>query len=482
MVRSREHGPARPEATRRRGPVDPRQMAAAILARIDTEKSYADRLLDTWLGRSELDGRDRALVTELVYGTLRQRDRLDFYLGKYARKPIAALPIDMQWLLRCAAYQLTAMRVPAHAAVGQAVRLVKTRFAGLAPVANAILRHLATDVETGQLQDPVAASADPATGLSIAASQPLWLIRRLLAELGENETRAWVQAHQNAPHIGLRVNTMRASRDTLAQRLRASGAEIEEPAQFPDGLWAQKLGSVRNAPGFEEGDFSVQDLAAQLIGRMIPVRAGMVLLDACAAPGGKATHLAELSRDQAHIVAIDNRPGKLALIERAAQRLHLTCIDTVCADAGEPAALTQVLRDRGHSQVDVALIDAPCSGLGTLRRHPELRRRTEADLPSLCAIQDRLLDNVATAVAPGGDLVYAVCTVTREEGPERIAAFLTQHQEFSLGTPEEPALEAFLESFPDVSGGKILRTWPQRHGCDGFFAALLKRRPEALAP
>lgn len=451
-----------------------RRVAQQVLVRIERDAAYGERALDAALRRVELDPRDRALATELVYGTLRRERYLDWILDHLLRKPIAGLASPIRAALRLGAYQLIETRVPARAAVNESVALVGAGAAPLRALVNAVLRRLATLVDTGALPSPRDELADPIEALALVASQPTWLLRRIDGALGREAVEHWVEAHRQAPPLHLRV-TRRGQRDAMVERLTEAGLRVETPPAFPDGLIVHQAGAVPSLPGFAEGELVVQDLAAQLMARVASPPPRSLVLDACAAPGGKSAHLAELVADGGNVVALDIHPGRVRLIAETAERLRLVNLHAAVADARDPAALLAQIEPFGRKSVDVALVDAPCSGLGTLRRHPELARRAEGQIAELCRLQDDILDAVAALLAEGGILVYVVCTVTREEGTDRIAALLQRHPELTLETPSDPVLVPFLEPWDKSDTARILRTWPHRHGSDGFFAARLRR-------
>lgn len=447
--------------------------------RVLRDHAYADRALDAALERSGANERDRALATELVYGTLRHQQRLDFQLGQLATRPLRKLHPVVLVALRLGAYQVLETRIPGPVAVHETVSLLHGQHRYAAGFCNALLRRLATLHERGELPRVEDVHDDPLDVLAIEGSHPHWLVRRIARERGLDEARAFVAANNQTPPLAIRVNRLRASREDVAKELVEAGAEVDLPTFFPEGLLARGAGSVRSIEGFRAGKLSVQDLGAQLIGELAGPAPGSLVLDACAAPGGKSCHLAELMDDEGCVVAVDLHPGRTRLIADNAARLGLDIVVPIAADATDAALLRERIQQAtGRAQVDLALVDAPCSGLGTLRRNPELRSRPESAIALVTKLQDALLDSIAGLVAPNGVLVYAVCTVTREEGVERIEAFLARHPDFQPDWPEHnPALEPFRATH-ESNGVRwsYLQTWPHKHDVDGFFAARLTRR------
>lgn len=449
-----------------------RRAALDVLVRVDRDGAYADRALDAVLRRrTSFSGRDKALVTELVYGTLRHCIYIDFILGRLATRPLRKTPAQVRNALRMGAHQILNMRVPSHAAVNETVNLVRGSHRSATGFVNAMLRKIATYQKEGQLPEPD--DGDPIEALAITGSHPEWLLHEVEKRQGIEETRALVEANNQTPPLMLRVNRMRGNRDAVARELREAGFEVDVPSFLPDGLEVRGAGHIPEVAAFREGRCSVQDFAAQMVTVLAEPQPGLTLLDACAAPGGKSCHAAELMGDEGRVFAFDIHPGRTRLIHDNAERLGLKTIQTVALDASDRESLHHELLRLEAETVDLAVVDAPCSGLGTLRRHPELRLRKETELPSLLRLQSQLLESVAPRVKPGGRLVYSVCTVTRAEGIERIRDFLSRHSEFE---PSWPELPAFKPMRVEHEGIPCLETWPHRHGVDGFFAVRLDRK------
>lgn len=437
--------------------VSPRLVALRVLERVEHEGAFANLALDAACTDAELSPRDAALATELTYGLLRRRNVLDRALAPFIRSGWQSLEPQVRNVLRLGAYQLLYTRIPPHAAVAETVNAAKR--AGLYRVAglvNAVLRRLAAQGPPPPL-DP---KADPKAWLELEGSLPDWVAESLLDALGPEEAVAFVEAINRPAKASLRVNVRRVGREALRRRLEEElpDATIEPSAWAPAGLLVERGGSLPRHPAFEEGLFSLQDEAAQLVVHLAGDVAGLRVLDCCAAPGGKSCHLAELGAKE--VVAMDRNTRKVRRIEEEAARLGLETIEAEVGDA-------TVAMPKG--KYDLVLVDAPCSALGTLRRHPEVRYRVEReDVERLAKTQAQILDRAAEAVKRGGILIYAVCTFTREEGPEQVEAFLARNPRF------EPApLEA---ATPWAEEGWRLRTWPHREGMDAFFAARLRAR------
>lgn len=394
-------------------PLGAREVARRVLDRVDKGGAWATLALDAELARSGLDERDRRLAAELAYGVLRSRARVDRALAAHA--DLGRTPPKVRTALRVAAYQLLFLdRVPAYAAVDDAV--AAARAAGgqkLAGFANAVLRKLA---KAGEPPLP----ADGRARLEIEHSLPAWIVDELAATADPAQLPAIAAAFGAPPPLVARTNLRRTTRDALAEELRGQGVTATPVERVPSALVLDGAGDPAKNPAFVAGRWTVQDTGAQLVGHVAAPRAGMRILDACAGVGGKSTHLAELADDRAPIDAADQSQTKLALCADTARRLGLASITTRVCDLTDPSA---PLADA----YDLIVLDAPCSGLGVLRRHPDAKWRLQPDsVPRLAALQRQLLDAVVRRLAPGGTLVYSVCTFTRAEGPEQVAALVAR--------------------------------------------------------
>ncbi len=422
--------------------------------------AYADGALERELGRAALPPADRALATELAYGAIRQRRLLDAWLDQLGKLPAERQPPKLRWLLHLGLYQLLhSDRIPPSAAVNTTVELAKAGgLARLAPVVNGLLRALLRARDSGQaLPAAVAAAADPATALALRHSLPDWLAQDLLRWRDPAQAEAFGQACNSSPGLDLRVNGRTSTRAAVQASLAQVGVEAMPIAGLPHGLsLVGRSGDLRHLPGYDEGHWCVQDRTAQRIAPLLDPRPGQRILDACAAPGGKSTHLAELMDDQGLVLALDRAEARLRRVERNAERLGLQCIRTACGDAATLGERQPELR--GH--FDGILLDAPCSGLGTLARHADARWRIEpAAIEGLVQLQRQLLQGLWPLLQPGGRLVYATCTVHPRENVELVEAFCAQQP--------DAALLQHWQSWPGELDG----------GGDGFFAAVLDRAP-----
>jgi 16S rRNA (cytosine967-C5)-methyltransferase len=372
--------------------------------------------------------------------------------------------------LRVGAYQILFLdRVPAYAAVNETVDACKRAGGeGAGRLANALLRRLS---ERGEPPLPDR-DADPRGWLVEAAGLPAWLAALLIAERGAPAALAFADAVGGPSPLALRANALRATRDDVRARLLAErpDAAVQPSPIAPDGLLARQLDAPASSAAFAEGLFAVEDTGAQVVVELAGARPGERILDACAGLGGKSAHLAALAGNEARITAADLAPSKLSEARVAFGRLNVTGVATVVAD------LTKPFPEAG-ARFERVLLDAPCSGLGVLRRHAEaLLRRSAEDLPRLAAQQRRMLDTVAPLVAEGGTLTYSVCTFERAECEDVVDAFLAAHPEYRIDAPAGAAGRVPWERLTDGRG--FVRTWPERDDADAFFAArLLRWRP-----
>ncbi len=444
-----------------------RAVALETLLAVESRDVLADDALETAGHRARLDARDRALALELVYGVLRRQNTLDWRLDQVATKPMAKLPAFVRTTLRLGAYQLLHLdKIPPSASVHQSVSLAKARgVSGHWPgFVNAVLRAL-TRTPAPPWPDR---EADPVLALSVQYSCPSWLTERWLARFGVDGAEALCRATTVIPPLTIRVNTLKTTRETLAGRLAESGYEVRPTRISPVGLTLDKCGPVAELPLFREGAFYVEDEAAQLIAPIVDPRPGELVLDACAAPGGKTTYLASLMQNHGTIIAVDKSDARLRLLEENCLRLGVAIVRAVRADAA--TGLPKELRERPFDRI---LVDAPCSGLGVLRRHPEGKWRNAAGaLTRHQTAQRNLLHSVSRLLRPGGILVYSTCSSEPEENEQVIDRFCKEHKEFRRESVA-PWLPQPGLSF--VTGRGELSTARNDDSLDMFFAARLRK-------
>ena len=431
--------------------------------RVETTEAFADVLLAHRLAETALAPADRSLATRLVFGTLAWQGRLDHHLRGLVRTSLERLDPPVLVALRAGLYQLLFLRVPAYAAVDSSVRIVRhTAGKGAAGLANAVLRRAAANAGDLALPEP----SDPMERLAVEWSHPRWLVERWAAQFGVEELPRLLAANNEHGRTTLRANTLRTTPAALREELTAAGVDATPGRWSPDALVVEAgAARVRALPAYRCGQTTFQGEASQLVTSLIGVAPGARVLDACAAPGGKTTHIAERIGAGGLVVALDVRPAGARHIAADAARLGAVTVHAAAGDARRPPLA---------GLFDAVLVDAPCSGLGTLRRHPELRwRRRPQDIGRLATLQLEMLRGVAGFVRPGGVLVYSVCTLTREENENAIAAFLAVEPRFGV-EPPAPYLPESAAEVVDEDG--FMRTLPHRHDLDGFFAARLRAR------
>nr|WP_327049808.1 16S rRNA (cytosine(967)-C(5))-methyltransferase RsmB [Geotalea daltonii] len=444
---------------------NPRSAAFEILLRIDKERSYADILIDRELSAGALQGPDRGLLTELVYGVLRRQATLDHIIRRFSSQRLERLERSVLLLLRIGLYQMFYLdRVPVSAAVNETVKLAKVLVPRASGFINAVLRN--ADRERDHISYPDR-EKDPAAYLATVYSHPVWLAAAWIGQLGLDEAEMLARAMAEPPAITVRTNTLKTTRQQLMEILSAEGVQCETGRFSPMAIRINLSGSVSRLKSFRDGLFFVQDESSQLAAMFLGPQAGERVLDACAAPGGKSTQLAQLMGDRGEILACDVIGRKLKLVDENAARLGISSIRTVLLDTARP------LKSLERSPLDRILLDAPCSGLGVIRRNPEGKWwKSAADVIDLAKGQRALLENLAGHLRSGGSLLYATCSTAVEENEAVIEAFLSRHDEF--------VIEDLRLLFPDLAElftpAGFFRAWPHRHGMDGFFAARLKKK------
>lgn len=441
---------------------NPREVACSVLLKIRKEGCYADRLMDGELAGGHLSGADRGLFAELVFGVLRRQGTLDHILSVLLTQPLAKLDPSALILLRVGLYQLVYLdRIPESAAVNESVNLAKKLLPRASGLVNAVLRNYLRRKDSIPFPDPVSASVEY---IAARHSHPLWLVQQWIGQLGENEAEKLAEASSRQPPLTLRVNTLRISRDDLRQRFSDSGIQAASCRVSPHGIqvagWRH---AVHGLPGFREGLFTVQDEASQLAGLLLDPRPGERILDACAAPGGKTTHLAQQMGDCGELLAMDISKSKLSLVRETAGRLGISIIQTRVADLLDGTSLPKGAFDR-------VLLDAPCSGLGVIRRNPEAKwRLTPMDIARLAESQHKMLNNAIAMLKPGGRLLYSTCSTSRQENEDVLHVFLSRRDDCVLEN-----LNGCFSSWRELFTTEgMMRTWPHRHAMDGFFAARL---------
>jgi 16S rRNA (cytosine967-C5)-methyltransferase len=461
-----------------------RAIALSLLVESVKSEEGVDVLLDRALARCSFDSRERALTVEITYGVLRRLATIDWRLEPVLEKPLPRLPVAVQMLLRLGAYQLLFLdRIPQSAAVNESVNLARA-FAGTlgrdwSGFVNAVLRALLRHPP----QPWPSMDLDASQGLALRYSVPGWLSRRWVERLGVASAEMACEGVSVAPPFTLRVNHLITTRDTLLETFAQLGIAAKPTSVSPFGILIEDGGSVPSLPGFHEGSFYVEDEAAQLIPPLLDPQPGDIVLDACAAPGGKSTHLADLMHNKGIIYAVDRKGARLELLRSNCHRLGVQIVVPIVGDIRQPREWVPTIETAespsvkkpkvADLSVDRILVDAPCSGLGVLRRHPEAKwRKDERALPRHQALQCQILEAVAPCLRPGGVLVYSTCSTEPEENEQVIERFCRAHAEFqreSVVSWLPPAAQRF------VTEQGAFSTVGNQFSMDGFYAARLRK-------
>jgi len=455
-------------------PAGPRSAALSLLLRVELDGAYLNRVLDGFVKEhGRWDRRDINLVNELCWGVMRHRGTLDFYLRQVSTRPLRDIDTHVLYALRMGLYQLMYLdRVPQHAAVGESVELVKPHGEAQARFVNAVLRSFMRRRE--DLDRPQSLE-ETNVRLSATHSAPLWLVKQSRRDIRCRHPHlddaavedalvqrlAWISQRAG---VTLRTNTLRISREALLEMLLQAGIDARPGTYAPEAILLAAGTAITDLPGYDDGLWMVQDEGSMLVPHLAGVQPGMRVLDVGAAPGGKTTHMAQLMDNRGDLIALDVSTARLPLIHQNALRLGVSIAQPMAGDmADAPAELEK------HS-FDVVVVDAPCSGLGVLRRHPEAKwRKREASIEQLAHQQEAILAAAADYVKPGGRLVYSVCTTTCAEGPQQIEAFLEKHSSFTLLPPPQKENLAW----PRISQQGYV-DFADIDDLDGFFAVALE--------
>ena len=448
---------------------DARHTALRVLNRLDRDGKTLDRiLLELPQGEDFLPRRDRSLLNALVYGALRWRGRLDHVISHFSDLPLGRIQPIVMNILRLGLFQMLFLdRIPNSAAVNTSVKLTKrTRNYQETGFVNALLRKAAVDYDLVPFSS---FEEDPLGFLTCARSVPEWLARRWLKRFSTETIRAQAKAINTIPPITVRTNTLKTNRKQLIRSLKDSVEHLEPTSYAPEGVKIlNPRHSIPHLKAFQDGWFQVQDEAAQLVSLLLNPKAGESVLDACAGLGGKTAHLAQLMNDRGTITALDNHSQKLRQLDDEMQRLGISIVRPACQDLQTPTTENQ------HTGFDRVLVDAPCSGLGVMRRNPDIKWNSSPErLSDLADTQKQILNNLAARVKPGGILVYTVCSMEPEENKAVIDDFLKNHPDFDIDN-DLGKLPAAIRSGINSVGGFTTLAFSEH--MDGFFLARLKRK------
>lgn len=441
--------------------MDAREVALLTLNACQRQGGWSDGVLKKQLAAAQLDNRDAALATQLCFGVVQNQLLLDFYLAGFSNIPLKRMEGKVVQALRLGAYQLLFLdKIPHSAAVNSSVDLVKRhcknqRAAGMA---NAVLRSLERSLDNL----PVIPNSDMVHYLSVLYSHPEWLVKEYLLTLNEEETTALLAAHNSQPPMTVMVNTTKVTQEALMGELTACGVEVQLHPWLNNCLQLSGTGNLERLRCFQEGWFYVQDPASRLAVQAMAPEAGERVLDCCAAPGGKSFACAIAMENRGEIISCDLHPHKKKLIQAGADRLGLSCIVPHTVDA-------RTFREEWEGAFDKVLVDAPCSGLGVIRKKPDIRFKAPEQLDALPAIQKDILSNACRYVKAGGVLMYSTCTVRKGENEDVVRAFLEEHPEFCT--------ESFtLSGSAGACDAGMVTLWPHRHDTDGFFICKMRKK------
>ena len=444
--------------------MDAREAALLTLNTCQRQGGWSDGALKKQLAAGGLEGREAALATQLCFGVVQNEMLLDFYISKFSNIPLRRMESKVVQALRLGLYQMLFLtKIPQSAAVNCSVELTRTHCKNpRAPgMVNAILRSLQRNLN----QLPTIPQNDLAEYFSILYSHPVWLVEELLPLLGSEGTAEFLQANNSQPPMTAMVNTTKAASQEATELLAEQGVEVTPHPWLENCLILNKTGNLERLDAYEQGHFYVQDPASRLMALASGAAPGMRVLDMCAAPGGKSFAAAIQMDNQGEVISCDLHPHKKKLIQAGADRLGLSIIKPMTADG-------KVRREEWVSAFDLVLVDAPCSGLGVIRKKPDIRYKDPKPLEDLPQVQQAILENAAGYVKPGGVLMYSTCTILPRENEEIVSAFLEKHPEFVREAFELPGASGRVEA------GEIT-LWPQVHQTDGFFICKLRKVGEA---
>ena len=441
---------------------NPREVALLVLGRVEKDGAYSNIALNQELKKVKMSSVDSGLATELVYGTLRQQGTLDYILAQFCKKPLTKLPTWILLILRMGLYQMYYMdKIPVSAAINESVELAKKYgHQGTVGLVNGTLRTI--DRERDKITFPDK-EKDLANYISVCYSHPRWLVERWMDKISPMATIAICEYDNQPAPFSVRVNTLKISVDDCVKLFKENGIEVTRGEAAEEALYLPKGAALQNQDIFTKGLVYPQHESAMVAAHALAPVPGSKVIDACAAPGGKSTHLAQLMNNQGEIHSFDMFPHKIGLIEQNCKRLGVDIVKAEVKDSSKPL--------KGLEEwADYALVDAPCSGLGVLQKRADSRwQKSPAVIMEMAAMGSKILENIAKCVKPSGVLLYCTCTVASEENADVVNAFLFKHPEWKLET---------IPNLPkewNTNGASMWQIWPHIHGIDGFFMARLRK-------
>lgn len=439
-----------------------REQVVDLLMTIEKEQTYAQLLLKEQLQGYEI--KDKAFITEVVYGTLKYQIQLDYILNQFSKTPVHKMKPLIRNLMRMSTYQLFYLdKVPASAVINEAVKIAKKRkFVTLAGFVNGLLRNIDRAKETIAYPNP---KQKPAEYLSTVYALPEWMIQNWLKVYAFDEVEAMVKALNERARVCIRINHLKGTEEEVIPVLEAEGVEVAKGRLLEEALYIQKVDQLQKMPSFKEGKWTVQDESAMLVAHVMAPQPGEKILDMCSAPGGKSMHMADLMQNQGEIISCDLHAHKMNLISEQAKRLGITIIKPTLQDG-------TCFNEAFYEAFDGVLLDAPCSGLGILKRKPDMRHhRQQQDIEDIAAIQRALIDQAVKYVKKGGRLVYSTCTISEPENEAMVRYIKEKHG---------LVLQSIMPYMPEHLKGAVkeegmIQILPQMADTDGFFIASFKK-------
>ena len=446
-----------------------REIALEVLTKVDKENSYSNLQLNQSLKNEELSRMDINFTTEILYGTIQHLNTIDWIIQPFLKMKMEKLEPWVRNLLRLSIYQLWYLdKVPTHAVVNEAVNIAKKKgHKGISGMVNGVLRNIIRNKDKIQIPNTLSEHEK----ISLEHSHPLWLVKRFVKDYGVEDTREICRVNNLAPYHSVRINPLKITREEIINELTNELGEQVEISPSPlssQGIRIKGGGNLAYTKWYKEGFISIQDESSMLVAKVLDPKPGMMVLDAAAAPGGKTTHIAELMEDKGTIIASDLHKHKIKLIEEQQSRLDLHIIQTIQSDARN-------LKNEIPANFDRILLDVPCSGLGVIRRKPDLKwSKQESDINQLTRIQREILEEVSILLKPGGILVYSTCTMAIEENEAMIKDFIQRNPDFQLDHQLSASLPDVVNEKLDTSQGMV-QILPHHFQTDGFFISRIIR-------
>lgn len=436
-----------------------REIAFKVLCDIEDNNNYSNIAINKHFKKIDINNQERGLATELIYGVVENKIYLDYIIDKLSKIKTQKLSTCVKILLRMGIYQITFLdSISEYAAVNETVNLVKKYDNRSKGFVNAILRNVIRNKEEALKVD----TGNEIMDIAVKNSYSPWMIKEFIKTFGEEFTNDLLEVNNEKPNLYIRVNTLKITRDELIEKLKKQGIEASKVNIIDEAIKVTNLKNIENNELFKNGLFTIQDISSMMVGKVISPKENSEVLDICSAPGGKTTHVATLMNNTGKVVARDIFEHKLKLIENTVNRLGLTNVVVESSDALK-------LDENSIDKFDYVLADVPCSGLGIIKRKPEIKYKTKEELKGLPEIQGEILKNASNYVKIGGILVYSTCTIIDKENIDVVNEFLQNNDNFELIPIDEIKVDL------DNENKGYLKIYPNIHGMDGFFIAKLKR-------